>query len=321
MEPCIYLHVEESGNPDGIPVVFVHGGPGWHSEQSDHQWFDPDKYRIILFHQRGTGNSYPTMFDLETPADRFKEVTLDTLVEDLETLRKQLEVKKWLVFGGSWGSTLSLAYAEKYSGSCFGLTLRGIYLATNEENYAFFKGLSLEDTVVKKLLHYPALKGLDVQLDNPASIYAAYKTLIVDQDDPIAAKIWAKFEMYVDEPQNAANSAEILDDSIVATPEERSTAFWQTLLFEKIPRTTNLLDVERLEHLKGMKIRIVQGGSDNLCQHTVADMLTEGLTKAGAKVMLKKVPEGSHSAYDPLITHALVQATDAFARELSNLTD
>ncbi|MBS0655059.1 MAG: alpha/beta fold hydrolase, partial [Verrucomicrobia bacterium] len=124
------VHVEESGNPEGIPVVFVHGGPGVKCRDTDHQWFDPDKYRIIVFQQRGTWGCTPSAEDLSTPSQIFKDVTIQTLAADLEAIRKQLHIDKWLVFGGSWGSTLTMYYAQEFPEQCLGLVVRGIFLAS-----------------------------------------------------------------------------------------------------------------------------------------------------------------------------------------------
>src|SRR3712207_2868841 len=127
------LYWEESGNPDGIPVVYVHGGPGGGSSPEKRQWFDPDSYRIILFDQRAAFRS--------TPVGDVRNNTTQLLVEDMEALRKMLGIDKWLVTGGSWGTTLSLAYGQTYPDACLGFVLRGIFLGTPDEIDWFLYGM------------------------------------------------------------------------------------------------------------------------------------------------------------------------------------
>ncbi len=120
--PGCTIHVEESGNPQGIPAVFVHGGPGIKFRPTDHLWFDPDKYRIIVFQQRGTPGCTPSAMDSTTSSRVFQDVTIKTLTNDMETLRKHLNIDKWLVFGGSWGATLSVFYAQEHPEQCLGVS-------------------------------------------------------------------------------------------------------------------------------------------------------------------------------------------------------
>src|SRR5690606_10148122 len=114
------LYWEQSGNPDGVPVVLLHGGPGAGASTLHRQFFDPGYYRIIIFDQRGAGRS--------TPLGSLNNNTTAHLVEDLDALRRHLKVDKWILFGGSWGSTLALSYASKYAAHCMGMILRGIFL-------------------------------------------------------------------------------------------------------------------------------------------------------------------------------------------------
>ena len=123
------LYIEESGNPQGIPVLFLHGGPGAGTEPYHRCFFNPQLYRIILFDQRGSGRS--------TPHACIEANTTQSLVKDIEAIRNYLEVDKWLVFGGSWGSTLALVYAETHPDKVLGLVLRGIFLCRPEEIHWF----------------------------------------------------------------------------------------------------------------------------------------------------------------------------------------
>ena len=125
------LHVEESGNPEGVPVLFVHGGPGAGCEPYHRCFFDPDKYRIILFDQRGAGRS--------SPHAELSGNTTQALVADMEAIRQHLGVEQWVLFGGSWGSTLSLVYAETHPERVLGLILRGIFLCRQKEIDWFYQ--------------------------------------------------------------------------------------------------------------------------------------------------------------------------------------
>ena len=125
------LYVEQSGNPDGIPVLFVHGGPGGGTTVTDRCFFDPEKYRIILFDQRGAGQS--------TPHARLEDNNTAALIADIETIRTTLKIDRWVVFGGSWGSTLGLVYAQTYPELVLGLILRGIFLCRDEDIHWFYQ--------------------------------------------------------------------------------------------------------------------------------------------------------------------------------------
>ena len=128
------LYWEESGNPDGVPVVFLHGGPGSGTVARHRQFFDPVFYRIVLFDQRGAGRS--------TPVGEWRQNTTALLVSDIEQLRMLLGIERWLVFGGSWGSTLALAYAQSHPERCRALVLRGIFLGTPREIDWFLHGMA-----------------------------------------------------------------------------------------------------------------------------------------------------------------------------------
>lgn len=125
------LYVEESGKPDGIPVVFLHGGPGSGCEPYHRQFFNPEKYRIILFDQRGAGRS--------TPHAELKNNTTQELIADIEAIRVKLGIEQWVVFGGSWGSTLALVYAQTHPDRVFHLILRGIFLCRQREIDWFYQ--------------------------------------------------------------------------------------------------------------------------------------------------------------------------------------
>src|SRR5664279_171855 len=127
------LYWEECGNPEGVPVLFLHGGPGAGLSPRHRQFFDPNYYRIVLFDQRGAGKS--------TPLGEYRNNSTLLLINDIERLREMLEISQWLVFGGSWGSTLSLAYGQAHPERCTGFVLRGIFLCTKPEIDWFLYGI------------------------------------------------------------------------------------------------------------------------------------------------------------------------------------
>ena len=144
------LHVEESGNPNGKPVIFLHGGPGAGSAPNHRRFFDPAHYRIVIFDQRGAGRS--------TPLGELRDNTTPLLIADIEKLRVHLGIERWLVFGGSWGSTLALAYGEAHPERCIGFVLRGIFLCRKSEIDWFLYGLKTGD---------PTLMDKAFEIDEP----------------------------------------------------------------------------------------------------------------------------------------------------------
>ena len=178
------LYFEESGNPKGKPVVFLHGGPGGGTDPKQRRFFDPDKYRIVLFDQRGCGKS--------TPYASLEENTTWDLVSDIEKLREHLGIERWQVFGGSWGSTLALAYAEKHPDRVTELVLRGIFLLRKKEiDWFYQEGASIifPDAWEPYLAHIPEAERGD--------LVAAYHKRLTSDDPAVrlaAAKIWSVWE-------------------------------------------------------------------------------------------------------------------------------
>ena len=191
------LYVEESGNPEGIPVLFVHGGPGGGTRTSDRCFFDPDKYRIILFDQRGSGQS--------TPHARLEDNNTAALIEDIETIRNKLGIDRWVVFGGSWGSTLGLAYAEQYPQLVRGLILRGIFLCRDEDIQWFYQqGAShvFPDYWEQYLQVIPEAERGDM--------LAAYYARLTGENEierMAAAKAWAPRPFFIGRPGCVRSSA------------------------------------------------------------------------------------------------------------------
>lgn len=190
------LYVEEVGNKEGIPILFLHGGPGSGLDPSHRQFFDPKKFRVILFDQRGCGKS--------TPYGEIVENTTEDLIQDIETIRERLGIKKWHVFGGSWGSFLSIAYAEVYPEKVLSLILRGLFLGRKEEISFFYqKGASF--IYPEAFETFTSILSDEEKKDIIASFY---QRLIGEDQDKIqeAAKHWTIWEASCLKLVNTAHS-------------------------------------------------------------------------------------------------------------------
>lgn len=290
------LYWEESGNPTGVPVVFVHGGPGAGTEPAHRRFFDPARYRIVLFDQRGSGKS--------TPHAELRENTTWHLVADMERLREHLGIDRWVVFGGSWGSTLGLAYAETHPDRCLALILRGIFLLRTAEIQWFYQeGASwiFPDAWEDYLAPIAGEERGDL-------VSAYYRRLTAD--DPAvrlaAARAWSVWE--------GRTSKLLLSDDLV----DRYSGDQFALAFARIEchyfvhrgffhRDDQLLvDAVRLKDIPGV---IVQGRYDVVCPMRSA----WDLHRAWPEAELVVVPDAGHSAFEAGIEAALVAAADRFA--------
>ena len=291
------IYFEESGRPDGKPVVFLHGGPGGGSVPSYRQFFDPDKWRIIVFDQRGCGKS--------TPHAELAENTTWDLVGDIEKLRSHLDVPAWTVFGGSWGSTLALAYAQTHPDCCTGLILRGIFMLRSKEIRWFYQSGA-------SYIFPDAWEGYlaPIPEDERDDLVNAYYRRLTSPDPTtrqVAARAWSTWE--------ASTSKLVPDETLIqrfgndrfadAFARIECHYFTNGGFFEN---ENQLLDkVERIRHIPAV---IVQGRYDVVCPMASA----WELHRAWPEAELMVVAEAGHSASEPGITSALVAATDRFAQ-------
>ena len=284
---------EESGNPDGIPVVFLHGGPGSGTSPQHRCFFDPDAYRIILYDQRGAGRS--------TPLGELRDNTTDLLIADMETLRKHRGVERWLVFGGSWGSTLALAYAQSHPAHCLGLVLRGIFLFRPAEVEWFMQGLRRVFPEAWEAFHdfLPEAERGDL-LSN-------YHRRLSDPDPAVhlpAVRAWSRYEGSCSTLLPSKSTMAHFEDERVALGLARIEAHYfvnrgflaENALLEGIPR---------IRHLPGI---IVQGRYDMVCPNVSAHDLHRAWPEAAYRI----VDDAGHSAWEPGIRSALVEATESF---------
>ncbi|WP_147162765.1 prolyl aminopeptidase [Pararhodospirillum oryzae] len=285
------LHWEESGNPEGIPVLFVHGGPGAGTAPFCRRYFDPTRYRIILLDQRGAGRSRP-----------FAELTDNTtadLIADLEILRVHLEVNQWLIFGGSWGSTLALAYGEAHPERCLGFILRGIFLFRAFEVDWFLRGMGrfFPEAAEAFMDHLPP-----EERDDPLE---AYYHRLVHPDPTIhlpAARVWSAYEdacaRLRPRPADEGDGRAALALARLECHYMRNHGFL---------REGQLL--ENIDRIAALPCTIVQGRYDVVCPPVSA----WDLHRAWPGSRLIFVPDAGHSALEPGVRTALVQATRTFA--------
>ncbi|KAG7579083.1 Alpha/beta hydrolase fold-1 [Arabidopsis thaliana x Arabidopsis arenosa] len=287
------LYWEQSGKPDGHPVVFLHGGPGGGTAPGNRRVFDPEFYRIILFDQRGAGKS--------TPHACLEENTTWDLVNDIEKLREYLKIPEWLVFGGSWGSTLALAYSQSHPDKVTGLVLRGIFLLRKKEIDWFYEGGAAAI--------YPdaweEFRDLIPENERGSLVDAYHKRLNSDdlETQYAAARAWTKWEMMTAYLRpNLENVQKAEDDKFSLAFARIENHYFVNKGF--FPSDSYLLDnVDKIRHIK---TTIVQGRYDVCCPM----MSAWDLHKAWPEAELKIVYDAGHSANEPGIAAELVVANE-----------
>lgn len=289
------LYVEECGHPQGEPVVFLHGGPGGGCSPEHRRYFHPEKYRIILFDQRGCGRS--------TPFSELSENTTWDLVEDIERIRKHLEIDEWAVFGGSWGSTLALAYAQTHAKHCTKLFLRGIFMLRKKELHWFYQeGASkiFPDEFEKYRDHIPFEEQKDL-------MGAYYKRLTSDESEirKNAAKHWSVWEGMTSRLIPDSTSREKFGDDKFADAFARIEChyFMHGGFFSTDDQL--LKNVEKIRHLP---CTIVHGRYDVVCPLENA----WELNKAWPESELIIIDDAGHTLAEKGITKAMLKSTDAF---------
>jgi proline iminopeptidase len=289
------LYYEQSGNPHGKPVVFLHGGPGGGTNPKCRRFFDPAAYRIVLFDQRGCGKS--------TPHAELTDNTTWDLVADIERLREHLAIDRWQVFGGSWGSTLALAYAQSHPDKVTELVLRGIFMLRRQELEWFYQqGCSgvYPDAWEAYLAAIPEVERGDLM--------SAYHRRLTSSDAATrtaAARAWSVWEAATSylqqDPNFIASSAE--DEYALAFARIECHYFVNGGFLEHDDQL--LRNVERIRHIPAV---IVQGRYDVVCPMRSA----WDLHRAWPQADLRIVQDAGHSAFEPGNIHALIEATDRF---------
>ena len=290
------VYFEQCGNPNGKPALFLHGGPGGGGSEDVRRFFNPDFYRIVVFDQRGCGRS--------KPHGCLENNTTWDLVSDIENLRKKLSIEKWLVFGGSWGSTLSLAYAQAHPKSVSELVLRGIFLLRKEELHWFY-----QDGASR--IFPEAWSGfLDIiDEDKRDNLMNAYHEIFKSKDKEKrlkAAVAWSKWE--------AATSSLSYKPSLVEEFSDPEFALAFALIENHYFINKGWFDtenqlIENIDKIRSIPAVIVQGRYDVVCPMKTA----WELSKAWPEAEMIIAPSSGHTAFEKEITHALISATNKFS--------
>ncbi|HZS81381.1 MAG TPA: prolyl aminopeptidase [Stellaceae bacterium] len=289
------LYWEQSGNPRGIPVVFLHGGPGAGATPTHRRFFDPIAYRIIVFDQRGAGRS--------TPLGELTDNSTRHLVADMEVLRRHFGVERWIVFGGSWGSTLALSYATAHPERCRALVLRGIFLCRKREVDWFLGG-------IRNIFPEPWRAFAEaIPAGERDDLLVAYYRRLTDPSPAVhmpAARAWSLFEGACSTLLPSADTVAAFGEDRMALGLARIEAHY--FMHEIIAPENDL--ITRLDRIRAIPATIVQGRYDMVCPIVTADELARAWPEAEYIV----VPDAGHSAMEPGIRVQLVAATERLKR-------
>ena len=292
------LYWEECGNPEGVPIVFLHGGPGGGCLPHHRRFFDPAFWRIVLVDQRGAGRS--------TPSAELADNTTWHLVADLERLRSQRGIENWALFGGSWGSTLALAYAESFPERSTGLVLRGVFLASAGEIDWFMNGMGriFPEAHERFASFLPA--------DERDDLLAGYHRRLTDPDPAVhgpAAAAWDAYESDCSTLLPRAEGSPAFENAAVALAIARIEAHY--FVHNGFLADGELLgNAHRIEHLP---CTIVQGRYDVICPPGTA----HALARAWPSAELVMVPDAGHSVREPGIARALVAVVERLKTRLA----
>lgn len=293
------LYVEESGNPDGYPVVYCHGGPGGGSDPVFRRFYDPERYRIILFDQRGCGQSTP---HCAQDINAIWQNTSQDLVQDMEVIRKHLNIDAWLVTGGSWGSTLALLYAIEFPQVVTGLILRGIFLARQQDLEWLFGANGAAQVYPEYYREF--IK--DHNSDSVAELLASYYEQLTGDNDIVqltAAKQFSAWEGRIAKLRTADLSADL------TSKESTASALLNCHYFTNNSFIYEHEIISEIGSIKDIPGYIIHGRYDMVCKAEGAFTLDEHWPNG----MLEIVPAAGHSCLEPGITDALVRASDEMA--------
>ena len=288
-----HIYFEETGNPDGIPVMFLHGGPGAGCAPAHRRLFDPHRYRVILMDQRGCGRSEPFA--------SINQNTTQDLIGDIEGLRQHLDIPNFILFGGSWGSTLALAYGAAYPDRCLGFVLRGVFLGTRAEIdwFLYDMGRFFPEAYDQFIRPIPPSER--------ANLLGAYYQRLTSPSKTIAcqaARSWAAYE------NSCATLAAVSRD---AGDSALSLALLEAHYFTHdcfLPENHIMDNLNRLNHLPAI---VVQGRHDVICPPFTAYRLVEAW---GRQAQLRMVDDAGHSAFESGIVGRLMRGLDEVAQQL-----
>lgn len=283
------MYWEESGTPDGVPVLFLHGGPGSGCSPKHRQLFDPTVCRVVLHDQRGCGRS--------TPVGDLSRNTTQALIEDIEALRRARGIDRWLVFGGSWGSTLALAYAQAHPDCCTGLIVRGIYMGEQAEIDWFMSGVAL--LAPEAWRDFAQAGGTQ----DGARLLENYIAKLNDPDVAVHGPAAAAWGLYEGRCATLLPNPELMAEMSAPT-KALALARIEAHYFSNACFLSPGQLFDGLARIRHLPATIIQGRYDLLCPIGVADRLSRAWPKADYIV----VPDAGHSAFEPAITRELVAA-------------
>ena len=290
------IYVEESGNKNGKPVIFLHGGPGGGVDPKYRRYFNPDKWRIIMFDQRGCGKS--------TPFAELKENTTWDLVDDIEKIRNHLSIDNWVVFGGSWGSTLSLAYSQTYPNSCKGLILRGIFLVRKKEIDWFYQE-GANNIFPDRWESFSA----PIPVEKRDNLMQAYYEILTGDDHSKkieAAKAWSTWEGSTVRLMQDENFISDFSDEKFAEAFARIEChyFMNNCWFNS---NNHLIEnVDKIRHIPGV---IIHGRYDIICPVVQAWDLHQAWPEADLHI----IPDAGHSIFEEGIKDKILEYTEKFS--------
>jgi proline iminopeptidase len=296
------IYVEECGNRDGIPILFLHGGPGAGCEPYHRRFFDPDRYRIILVDQRGCGRS--------TPHAQLKGNTTQNLIEDLEVVRKQLKVEKWAIFGGSWGATLGLVYAQAFPEQVTAMILRGVFLA-RPQDIAWFYGQGGASRFFPDLWENFLKPLTDKERSN---ILESYYDKLTGPDElarMAAAKSWSGWEgrCATLRPSHTVIDHFLEPHTAISLARIECHYFLNHAFLEP---NQILYNMGTIAHIPGT---IIHGRYDMICPLEQAFVLHQSWSNGELHI----IRDAGHAASEPSIVDALIRATDELANHMDEL--
>lgn len=298
------IYVEESGNPEGIPVLYLHGGPGGGASENHRRLFDPQQYRIILFDQRGCGRSIPAV--------SIEENTTDALVRDIEFIRNHLNITKWLVCGGSWGTTLAMVYGIKHADSVLGFILRGIFLGTQEEINWLYQADGAAHFFPDAYQEFLAPLNNE---EKKKPLHSYYHLL--NQENEVAtvaaSKSWYLWELKLSSLEyNNINTSFVEDTHQAICMAKITSHYLANHCF--IPKNYIALNIDKIKHIPSI---LIHGRFDMVCRLSVAYRLSNIWDNATLQIM----PQAGHGGFESQTIDAFCKATDVMANFLQSTID
>lgn len=294
------LYIEQSGNPKGVPVVYLHGGPGGGSSPNQRRYFDPEKYRIILFDQRGCGRS--------KPSPSVKANNVDELVSDIEKIREHLAIEKWLVCGGSWGTALAMLYGIKYPEKVLAFVLRGVFLGTQSEIDWLYQEKGAQGFFPEYYREF--IEAIPERFrSDPVKGYAEVLSGKNELAVIAASKAWYLWELRLSTVEHHNISMAQVEDAhqALCMAKVSSHYFSQQCLIEE---NFILKNIETVAHIPAI---LMHGRFDMVCQLQVADKLARAWQNAHLQIL----PFAGHSGFEQQTIDAFCKATDTMANFLA----